>query len=382
MSRRHLPIARSGLRGMARLDADNGLPGWVSVARGAGGWSYVNQEPAHGQSFITKGTAQNSARFHYLTAAGRRLLLLEPATTNLVTASNILDAGADDVPDGWTTAAGVPGTDNNVITTGGPDGAGYYVHEATATASKGHQLAITLAAQNYCHSAWHRRTLNAAAANVRSIFDGAGALTYALLTSLHDWTRYSNIVTVAVAAGNVVYLLTHAGFPAAAQLGTFGVQVEDQLYATTWVPSTGGTAARAAELCALDASRVGASEGYVSFLWCPLWGSTIAHASVRCLFEWAPNWRLDFDPADDKIKVVVNGTNRAETAALTFAANSVHRVTVRYGSAGQQLTVDGVTTTNATAWGTPVLAPYLGSRAASANMASAAYGDLELAQVA
>ena len=43
--------------------------------------------------------------------------------------------------------------------------------------------------------------------------------------------------------------------------------------------------------------------------------------------------------------------------------------------AGQWLTIDGVTFTDATTWGTPTLAPYLGSRAASANCESAGYAD-------
>lgn len=370
----------SGIKGRASLLT--ALPSWLTVTRGAGSWSRQTATAAHGTTFLATGTTQNTGRLSYCENAGRLMLLIEPTRSNILQASRLVDAGPDDNPDGWTNANGAAGVDYDCSPTGAPIAeASEQVWRALNTANlAGVQGGITLGATTtYAVSILARSAGTISAAkNCMAINTNPGYDYLALPEGTYDYTWLSRQTTTVGGSANGVYMQVTAS--PGAQLSFFSPQVEAGAYRSSWIPTAAAaTATRAAELCAVNAARVSASSGVVSFLWSPLgWGST-TFATVATLFEWAPNWRLDYDGADDKFKVVVNGTNRAESAAQTFSAGALYRLTVRYGSGGQWLTVNGTTTSDTNAWGSPTLAPYLGSRAASANCESAHYGDLLLA---
>lgn len=343
------------------------LESWMSETRGAGNYSYQTTATA-----VTLASTQNAARFNYHAAAAKRLLLIEPARTNIVPNPNFVDvAPNNNVPDGWTTAFGAAGVNFQCVGAG-PHGGTVYRN----IDSSGHfQLVAVPGASGIACSVWVKRITAAGAFSVLSVDVPPGSPTIALGSATHDWQRFTSQETT-VGAGAAVYFLYR-------QAGSDDVwlalpQAEVGTYASTFVEG-----ARAAELCAVDASVVGASSGFLSFLWSPMWAHN-TFATVASLFEWAPNWRLDYNGGTDTFDVVVNGTVRATSAAQTFASGQLFKLSVRYGAGGTQLTVDKAGSgaaqyTNATAWGSPALAPYLGSRAASANCESAHYGDLLLA---
>lgn len=360
------------------LDATSGVHSAWTFTRGAGSWSTQTAAAVNGTTFIETGTSEDTPRFEYVASAGRRMLRMEPTRTNHWWSSDFADANADDVPDGgYIVQAGAAGTAFNVVQDSGPHGGDFLRLEDVATAARGvaqdfNGLGATLAAATqHAFSIWIRRTAGGAAA-IFTLDLNPGAPTLSLDASAHDWKKYESILTT-VGVGRFGFLEASGDPPGIVEMCL--PQAEVGAYSTSWIPSGGADVTRAAELCAVNAAAVAQSSGFVSFLWAPGYASTTALAAAACLFEWAPNWRLDYDPADDKLKVVVNGTNRAESAALTFAAGDLYHLAVRYSGSGQTLYVNGVATSDSTAWGSPALAPYLGSRAASANCESAAYGD-------
>lgn len=370
-----MPLPRP-LRGASRLD-ENGLPSWLGFTRGAGGYSIQTAPAVDGTTFVATGSTQNAPRFSYLAAAGRRLLLVEPTRTNILPDSNFVDAGPNDVPDNWEAGEGAAGTSWNTVTPGAPHGGAFFRIEDVATPDSGVYDLITLdAVTTYAWSAWIRRT-GTGAVSVYTTHTNPGIASVALGTAAFDWTRIRS-VSANVGAGIAAYMSIVGTRPAGTTISFANPQVEVGPYGSSWIPSSGGAATRAAELCAIDPSVVPASRGRISLLWCPFWANTEV-TGTACLFAWGANSRLEFEGTGDTIRVVNESNNRAASAALTFARDTMHRITVDYGSFGTRLTVDGVETVDSNAWVAPTLAPFLGSRAASAACESAGYGDLVMA---
>ena len=351
-----------------------GLPPWMTFTRAAGNNSYQTKPAVNGTTFIALNAGVNVPRFNYQPLIGRRMLLVEPTRENRQPYSQFADVSPPGGnPDGWT-----GGGAGWACIAGGPD-SGLSLRKVPAnSASPSPYISggfAVSAGQMYTTSAWIRRVAVSTETTMSLGTDGVAAMNVTLVAGTHDWRfYYKSALAAATPAYGAYFLGTGAEAYTDADLRLSCGQIELGPYASTWVPTTAAAATRAAELCPIDASKVGQTAGMVSFLFSPLYAST-AFATVATLFEWAPGWRLDYDGADDKFKVIVNGTARAQSTARAFAANDVLRLSVEYSGSGQWLTVDGVTFTDATTWGTPTLAPYLGSRAASANCESAGYAD-------
>ena len=357
------------------------LPAWLSVTRGAGVWSEQTAAAVNGTTFISRGTAENTGRFWYSENLTRRGLILEPARTNICPYANFVDGaeGDNNRPDNYGNIAGASGVDYSTTAAVGPHGGYIFTLLDTATANRGvvQSSAVIAGATQYTYSILTRRTDTAGAASLFA-WNGGANETITLNATLHDWLLEQ--ATATSGAGGVnVYVCANGDIPGVIELAL--VQLEAGAYASSHMfnaAGAAGTAARAVELCAVDPGAVRSAYGFLS-LGVEPWYANNTFTTEHTLFEWAPGWRLSYNGTTDTFDVVVNGTVRATSAAQTFAKRSAHSIQVYYGSAGTRLVVDGVATTNTTAWGSPTIAPYLGSSAASANLESAIFTDLVIA---
>ncbi len=154
-----------------------------------------------------------------------------------------------------------------------------------------------------------------------------------------------------------------------------------------WIAPSGAAAYQNGRLRVLPAGTIypvnqlvmAAKRGQLGVTWSPRYASD-GFATQDCLFEFAPNWRLDYDGSVDRLRVMVDGVYRVQSAALVFAVGAVYRLGVAWSPLGTRLVVGTTATTDATSWGTPVLAPFLGSRATGLNCREAEYGHLVLAK--
>lgn len=364
---RTVGFSRNNWLAVARLDG--GLPSFMGLARGPGAWSRQTAPAVDGTTFLELGTAQNTPRFDYDPVSGRTMLLIEPTRTNIIPNPNFVDvAPNNNVPDGWTTAFGAAGVNFQCVGAGPHGGTVYRIID-----SSGHfQLVAVPGASGIACSVWVRRVTATGAFSILSVDVPPGSPTIALGAAAHDWQRYISQETT-VGAGAAIYFLYR-------QAGSDDVRLVLPQAEVGDCASSFTAATRAAELLTIDPDVVGRLSGCVGGLVRFDFPSTAALTLDPVIHCWANGYKLVYDPADDKVKVVVAGTKRAESAALTFSRQGLLRWRVRYGASGQELTVVGggvsAKYTDPTAWGDPgVLAPYLGSDAASANCRPMAHGD-------
>lgn len=382
-STRHLLSTRK--RGFySPLNSVSGLPSWMGVGRGAGSWSRQIAPAVSGTTFLELGNAQNTPRWDYDPTSGLLMLLIEPTRTNKGHLTQFGDAGPNEgVPDGWAVAAGVGDTDFDCQDTDAPHGGASFRLLDTAVANRGVYVGSGVVANGVTYAAtlWTKRTAGAAT-TLRSFVDPAVAFfaDHVVGAGPYDWKKSPEVFGTIAGAGGATTIYMCASVDPEGIVTIDCVQVEAGDCASSYIPTPAAAdVTRAAELCTIDPAVVGRLSGRVGLLWRPDYPSTAALTVSPVMFAWAAGYEVIYDPADDKVKVVVAGVNRAQSAALAFARQSLHTVDVTYGAAGQQLTVDGVTTNNATAWGDPgALAPYLGSRAASVNCRPAAYAGIVL----
>lgn len=365
----------------AILNSLYGLPPFLGMDRGAGSWSRQTAPAVDGTTFITLGTAEDEPRWDY--GGGLEGLLIEPTRTNDLLNPNFVDvAPANNVPDGWG-SLGTAGTDF-VTAAAGPHGGTILTLKSGCGNLEGPYLpGYGLPAVDTIHacSVWARATGLAAGRELYAIGLSAGVTAkIALATGTFDWTRHSAVVTTGNPTVDAARYMLMSASALAQDVSLCLPQIEVGDCVSSFSAAT-----RAAELLTIDPTLVGRHRGAVLGLSRFDFPSTQALTVDPVICCWADGYKLVYDPADDKCKVVVAGTKRAASAALTFARQSWIGWRVDYGAAGQKLTLSvngGAATeyTDSTAWGDPgVLAPYLGSDAASANCRPMAHARIESA---
>lgn len=355
------------------------LPPELGFTRAAGNNSYQTGPAVDGTTFIALNAGPNVPRFHYVPALGRHMLLVEPAATNLLFDSNFVDvAPADNIPDGWITGGGVAGVDYTTQANG-PHGGTILQCEATAVANRGvYDTGYAFGATQHTASGWFRRPGTGGPDLTHGFHLNPGVSHFSIGTGPYDWTRFQgNDAPVGVGANG--YVLQLDGTPS----GVVQIalpQIETGTYATTFIPTSGGTATRAVEDCAATVDSAIQTAGRIRFLWSPGYPSTFGAANV-VIFGWdaANNDYLLWAAAAKTLAVVNNGAVRATSAALTFGAfDTVFAVDVAYGPFGTRIGIDGTVTADATAWvDTGALDVHLGRRALGTHQ-SGAYADLSI----
>ena len=380
-------VYASKVLGAAAL-SDGVLPPWLTLTRTAGPASWQTGPAENGKTFIAydPNLAANTPRFHYVPAANRRMLLIEPARTNEWRLSSAWAdvAPADNIIDGFT-GNGTPGTHYETVT-GGPDGYSTIRFKAGCPTETGHYRASGTYADStqYTASSWLRVESAVAAGRYLELMNtNSLPLRNQILipTAVTDWVRCSGTFNSGTGAGNVWDLMRMSANTAltSGQIRVAQPQSEIGPYASTWIPTSGGAGTRAVETCSIDASRVNGTSGYLSFLWSPQFSSAqaIAAGADICLFKFAVGAYLYTHKTACDVRIS-NGGTLATYPGLKFAAGDVVRFSMQWSPTQTILRVNGVTVVGG-AW-TPITpAPELGSSVVDGwYPTSAAYGDIIL----
>lgn len=361
-------------RCLLSAELSQNLPSELTFTRAAGNNSYQTGPAVDGTTFIAMNAGVNVPRFHYVPALGRRALLIEGTRKNYVHDSNFVCVA--NLPGGWGINAGVAGVDFGCAA-GGPHGGHYFRILDTAVANVGVvDVACDAigAATQFASSLLSYRPVGGAASAWYSWNTNPGAAAIPIPDAAHDWTACS-VVASTVGASTTAYLCM-VGDPSGAFRSACS-QTEVGAFASTWIPTAGAAATRAAELALISAACINPTEGRLHFPFCPGYASTVTFGTPW-LFRFNANTYIGITAAG-AVQVFDGGVGRATSGALTWNPWDLLDVDLVYGPAGTRLEVNGTTYTDANAWaGAALNAPALGAQAAGTNEANGAFGGLSI----
>ncbi len=359
-----------------------GLHPAITYTRASDAW-YRQADDANGERWAAAG-GNDIARIHsWDGTAAHNGLLIEPARTNLIedsadmTAGGWVDVGAPIVTANAQTA---PDGTAAADTIEDDDGA---VREARREAPLG-----TAGGSTYYSSVFSRPISGANPTGGLFQWDGAA---WAVLQT-NSGTTWSRVGGAWTDGGVEQYQLNPAannnGDTASTGVSAFwGAQCELGSYPTSYIPTAGASATRAADSCTLTTARMvgvlSATHGRLHFVWVPGFDQDEEAGAVwMCWLD--ANTGLRYNGVADTFQVYAGGAEIAATAAQTFTANSDVFVIdwVWNGTYSQVSAVkNGTAQAGASGrWVAPTLGAsiYLGSDNTPANHATGTYSDLML----
>jgi len=332
----------------------DGLPPWLTVTRAAGPASWQTRPAENDKTFVAYdlNLAANTPRFSYNEALGRNCLLVENVTTNQLTNTIITDNGTPNLPDGWITTAGAPGTDF-LVQSGGPDGGKYLYIPDTSVNSRGvYQNTSFTPSTNSGISAWVLDTGSGASRQLRfGPYNGELRCTLPVAPPSTWFTLSGAYSIVGVSPPQPCYgLMSTWSDPA----GTFKVacpQFEMQDCPTSWVPTQGTTGTRARENTSIADAVVPYHYGTVQFTWIPNFPLYSYLQAYVYPFGFNFYEGLQFRSFPTATFVLYyDSAVRITIPAPNFTAGQPLRIKIEYGSWGSRLTINGVSAASDTPW--------------------------------
>ena len=267
-------------------------------------------------------------------------LLGEPEAVNLVTDQDVSGAG-------WS-SLGTPVVTGSISDPAGGASA-YRIDDNDGAAVEHRFRGVTYQAGAMTLSSWARHDGGTGAGVLREGATGGADLSVPIPAAATAWARYVDSTASHPGGADQVVLSPRSVSADTGAVDFYGVQLEAGLYPTSFIDGT-----RAAANVALDAGRL-MPHGWVDLGvgFATPWANTGVTGEHDLVHFDGADHRFYFDGSDDKLKLIINGTE-IESSALTFAAYTAMTARVASLPSGLSLVVSGAdsgdgTTTGASA---------------------------------
>jgi len=256
--------------------------------------------------------------------------LWEPQSTNLLPYSNDLNAA------GWFSSSAVTISSNFATSPDGTNNAQGWSNSAGAFPQAGKTISGLTIGESYTAS-FYVKSDGTPQTQLSTQFTGFSRLDF---TPTDKWVRITNTI-VATATSHVFIVFINSGSAPASTFLLYGFQVENQSYATSYIPTDGTSVTRNQDVCTNGGSvaSINSTEGVlyaeVSLL-SPATGSTIISlsdgGSNRLYFEFFTLNRL--------YAIIENGSSQfIEVQTITQTNNN--KIAFKYSASGCKLYING-----------------------------------------
>ena len=289
----------------------------------------------------------NLPRINYEVGCGS--WLFEPQSTNSVSQSNLLNPVSGGVvtpnaaisPDGTTNAIKVN------FSTGVNSGSLIYIGGSSATAST--QYTFSFYAKNFLGDGKFRLRVDT---NTQS------TLVNENFTATSEWVRYTHTFTTDAAASSFSSSSRFRKFTDNNEVLFFGMQLEQQSYATSYIPTSGSTVTRNQDVCTNGGSlaSINSTEGVLYAEIAALANS----GTVRFLGlnDGSSNNRvvLLYHNSDNNIRAIISsgGTKFVDVNSSVTSSLDFHKVAIKYKENDFALWIDGVEVATDTSLNAPI----------------------------
>jgi hypothetical protein len=268
----------------------------------------------------------NVARVEYDEFGRNKGVLVEESRTNLVTDSTPSEGDwSESVVTGSVTWEG---------TAQGPDGvtnsATTVTFDTGGTASGDRAIIsdayTTVVSTDYAHSVW----LRGHQGGEKLMLRGAGTVAYQLITLTREWVRYDWQETAATTSPSFEIGIRQqvSGHPivnTVAKVDIYGAQAEAGAFPTSYIPTSGSTATRAADIMSIDVDQFGYNQQAGSVV--------VEYSSVGS------------DGSDYPHAMSLVGASSSDTARVGYNQSNLNQFVVSTSSGGNQAVLNNGTYT-------------------------------------